>query len=251
MSPQERQLILEALLFATDVPLTFGRIKELVGDITADEFAQDLETLDQFYHANGRAYGLHRVAGGVQLATKPEFASWVRRLLKDRLKTRLSRSALETLAIIAYRQPIARAEMEHIRGVDCEGVLGTLMERGLTTVGGRATTPGRPLQYVTTQDFLRYFGLNELEDLPRLKELQGLIEGDPNQVQMAFGEPQVAPALPLAPTSVEDQVTPEPEVPPGSQEVEDQAAPEPNEPPTGQEVEDQAASPSDEPPAGQ
>jgi segregation and condensation protein B len=226
MNPQERQRILEALLFATDVPLIFGRVKELVGDITAEEFAQDIETLDRFYLENGRAYGLHRVAGGVQLATKPEFSSWVRRLLKDRLRTRLSRSALETLAIIAYRQPIARAEIEHIRGVDCEGVLGTLMERGLTTVGGRATTPGRPLQYVTTQDFLRYFGLNELEDLPRLKELQGLIEGDPNQVQMAFGEPQVAQQQPTesteptestAPTDVEGQAAPQPEEPPTSQ----------------------------------
>lgn len=189
MTAHERQRIIEALMFATDVPLTYGRIKELVGEITPEEFARDLEDLERFYSENERAYSIHQVAGGVQLSTRPEFASWVRRLLKDRLRTRLSRSALETLAIIAYRQPIARAEIEHIRGVDCEGVLGTLMERGLITVGGRAATPGRPLQYVTTQDFLRYFGLNELDDLPKLKELQGLVEGDPNQVQMAFDEP--------------------------------------------------------------
>jgi segregation and condensation protein B len=231
MNPQERQQILEALLFATDVPLTFGRIKELVGDITAEEFAQDIESLDRFYQEHGRAYGLHRVAGGVQLATRPEYTSWVRRLLKDRLRTRLSRSALETLAIIAYRQPIARAEIEHIRGVDCEGVLGTLMERGLTTVGGRATTPGRPLQYVTTQDFLRYFGLNELEDLPRLKELQGLIEGDPNQVQMAFEETQVAPPQTMEPLEVEGQAATEAVEIPTHQDFENQTAPELDEPP--------------------
>ncbi|HEX7343442.1 MAG TPA: SMC-Scp complex subunit ScpB, partial [bacterium] len=126
------------------------------------------------------------VAGGVQLNSRSEYSPWIRRLLKDRLRTRLSRSSLETLAIVAYRQPIARAEIERIRGVDSEGVLGTLMERGLATVGGRATTVGRPLLYVTTQDFLRHFGLNSLDDLPKLRELQGLVEGDPQQVRMAF-----------------------------------------------------------------
>jgi segregation and condensation protein B len=226
MTASERQRVLEALLFATDVPLIFGRIKELMGDITAEEFTQDLEALDRFYQENNRAYTIHQVAGGVQLSTRPEFASWVRRLLKDRLRTRLSRSALESLAIVAYRQPISRSEIEHIRGVDCEGVLGTLMERGLITVGGRAATPGRPLQYVTTQDFLRYFGLNELEDLPKLKELQGLVEGDPNQVQMAFIEPQPQPAL------AEDTVSSDRGE---NQESENQAIPDLAPPPGGDE----------------
>lgn len=173
-------------MFATDVPLTFTRVKELVGEISPEDFVSDLRVLGEFYDDTSRAFGLVQVAGGVQLRTRPEFALWIRRLLKDRLQTRLSRPALEALAIIAYRQPIARSEIEHIRGVDSGGVLGTLMERGLITVGGRATTPGRPLLYVTTQDFLRYFGLNELDDLPRLKELQGLVEGDPRQVKMSF-----------------------------------------------------------------
>ncbi|RJP74231.1 MAG: SMC-Scp complex subunit ScpB [Candidatus Zixiibacteriota bacterium] len=189
MTPDERRSVLEALLFATDVPLTYTRVRELVGEISLEEFNADLDVLERFYRDSGRAYGLLRVAGGVQLGTHPEFAHWVRRLLKDRLRTRLSRSALETLAIIAYRQPLTRTEIEQIRGVDSEGVLGTLLERGLVTVGGRATTPGRPLLYVTTQDFLRYFGLNELGDLPKLKELQGLVEGDPHQVKMAFEDP--------------------------------------------------------------
>jgi segregation and condensation protein B len=189
MIPEDRRRILEALLFATDVPLTYGRVKELLEGISAEEFNADLEALDGFYRETGRAYKIIRVAGGVQLGSDPQFSPWIRRLLKERLRTRLSRSALETLAIIAYRQPIARSEIEHIRGVDCDGVLSTLLERGLVTVGGRATTPGRPLQYVTTTDFLRYFGLNDLEDLPKLKELQGLVEGDPNQVKMAFDEP--------------------------------------------------------------
>jgi segregation and condensation protein B len=193
MIPDERQRIIEALLFSCDVPLTFMRVKELIGEISVEDFAADVEELERFYQGSGRAFGIARVAGGVQLNSRPEYSSWIRRLMKDRLRTRLSRSALETLAIIAYRQPLARAEIERIRGVDSEGVLGTLMERGLVTVGGRATTVGRPLLYVTTQDFLRHFGLNSLDDLPKLRELQGLVEGDPQQVQMAFEGDAPAP----------------------------------------------------------
>lgn len=186
MIPEERQRILEALIFASDVPLTYTRAKDIVGEISPEEFALDIKELERFYRESNRAFGIIQVAGGVQLGTDPEFAGWIRRLLKDRLRSRLSRPALETLAIIAYRQPINRSEIEQVRGVDCEGVLGTLMERGLITVGGRATSPGRPLLYISTQDFLRYFGLNEIEDLPKLRELQGLVEGDPRQVKMAF-----------------------------------------------------------------
>ncbi len=186
MTVRERRRIIEALLFAADVPLTYSRVKELIGEISMEEFAGDLEALDQFYREHDRSFYISRVAGGAQLSTRPEFATWIKRLLKERLQTRLSRSALETLAIIAYRQPIPRSEIERIRGVDSSGVLSTLMERALITVGGRATTPGRPLLYITTQDFLRYFGLNSLEDLPKIRELQGLVAEDPNQVKMDF-----------------------------------------------------------------
>lgn len=186
MIPEERQRILEALIFACDVPLTYTRAKDVVGELTLEEFASDIDVLMTFYRESNRSFGIVKTAGGVQLGSNPEYAVWIRRLLKDRLRTRLSKPALEALAIIAYRQPITRAEIEHVRGVDCGGVLGTLMERGLITVGGRATTPGRPLLYVTTQDFLRYFGLNDIEDLPNVKELQGLVEVDPRQVKMAF-----------------------------------------------------------------
>ena len=186
MNPAERQRILEALIFASDVPLAYTRAKNVIGEISPEEFSADIDTLEENYREAGNAFGLIQVAGGVQLRTNPEYAEWVKRLLSDRLRSRLSRPALEALAIVAYRQPITRADIEHIRGVDCGGVLGTLMERGLVTVGGRAAAPGRPLLYVITPDFLRYFGLNEIEDLPKIRELQGLVEGDPNQVKMAF-----------------------------------------------------------------
>ena len=186
MIPLERQSIIEALLLSCDMPLTYSRLKEVMGDITPEEFASDLDALENNYRESGRAFEIIKIAGGVQLSSKLKYATWIRRLLAERLKSRLSRPALESLAIIAYRQPIARSEIENIRGVDCGGVLGTLMERGLITVSGRATTPGRPLLYATTQDFLRYFGLNEIEDLPRIRELQGLVGGDPHQVKMSF-----------------------------------------------------------------
>jgi segregation and condensation protein B len=188
MQDQERRQIIEALIFACDVPLTYTRTREVIGNISPEEFAADVEALDAIYCTTGRSFGIIRLAGGVQLGTKPEYSGHVRRLLKDRLRTRLSRSALESLAIVAYRQPIPRSEIEQVRGVDSGGVIGTLMERNLITVGGRATTPGRPLLYITTQDFLRYFGLNDLDDLPKLRELQGLVSEDPRQVQLRFGE---------------------------------------------------------------
>ncbi len=166
--------------------MTYTRAKNVIGEISPEEFSADIDVLEENYREAGHAFGLIQVAGGVQLRTNPEYAEWVKRLLSERLRSRLSRPALEALAIVSYRQPITRADIEHIRGVDCGGVLGTLMERGLVTVGGRAATPGRPLLYATTPDFLRYFGLNEIEDLPKIRELQGLVEDDPNQVKMAF-----------------------------------------------------------------
>lgn len=188
MNPEERRRVIEALIFACDVPLTYSRAKSVIGEITPEEYAADVEILEGEYQERKHSFGIIRVAGGVQFGTNPEYALWVRRLLKERLRSRLSGPALESLAIIAYRQPITRADIEHIRGVDCGGVLATLMERGLISVGGRATTPGRPLLYITTQDFLRYFGLNEIEDLPKIRELQGLVEADPRQVKMAFNQ---------------------------------------------------------------
>lgn len=189
MLPEERQRIIEALIFACDVPLTYNRVREIIGEITAEEFTADITALEKFYEETQRSFGIIRAAGGVQLGSKPEYAVWIKRLLSDRLRSRLTRPSLETLAIIAYRQPITRADIERIRGVDCGGVLGTLMERNLVTVGGRATTPGRPLLYTTTQDFLRYFGLNQIDDLPKTKELQGLIPTDPRQGRLAFNSP--------------------------------------------------------------
>ena len=179
--------IIEALLFSAQKPLS---IREIVTAIrgaeddlvngTPNEFARvkdaevaaALEQLKVEYIQQGRAFQLIEKAEGWQLATDPELARWVRQLFPAPKPARLSAPALETLAIIAYRQPITRADVEAVRGVNIDGVLQTLMERGLVKIAGRAEIPGRPLLYETTQFFLDHFGLRNLDELPNVEELR-------------------------------------------------------------------------------
>jgi segregation and condensation protein B len=179
--------IIEALLFSAQKPLSIreitGAIREAEDDLasgTPNEFARvkdaevaaALEQLKVEYIQQGRAFQLIEKAEGWQLATDPAFASWVRQLFPAPKPARLSAPALETLAIIAYRQPITRADVEAVRGVNIDGVLQTLMERGLVKITGRAEIPGRPLLYETTQFFLDHFGLRNLDELPNVEELR-------------------------------------------------------------------------------
>jgi len=179
------QNVIEALLFSAQKPLS---IQELTAAIkgaevdpaTPNEFARvknaevaaALEELKVEYIQQSRAFQLIEKAEGWQLATDPGFAKWVRQLFPAPKPARLSAPALETLAIIAYRQPITRADVEAVRGVNIDGVLQTLMERGLVKIAGRAEIPGRPLVYETTQFFLDHFGLRNLDELPNAEELR-------------------------------------------------------------------------------
>ena len=183
----ELKNILEAILFSSQKPLSTKELQDILkhageeGEGSAKEFASAkapaltaaLETLAGEVDALGRGYRLVCVAGAWQFVTQSDFAPWVRALVgvKNR-PTRLSKPALETLAIIAYRQPVTRAQMEEIRGVSVDGVIGTLTERELVEVVGRADAPGRPRTYGTTQLFLEYFGLRGLEELPDAEELR-------------------------------------------------------------------------------
>jgi len=179
--------IIEALLFSAQKPLSIreitGALKDAEDDLeskTPNEFARvrnaevaaALEQLKVEYIQQGRAFQLIEKAEGWQLATDPGFARWVRQLFPAPKPARLSAPALETLAIIAYRQPITRADVEAVRGVNIDGVLQTLMERGLVKIAGRAEIPGRPLLYETTQFFLDHFGLRNLDELPNVEELR-------------------------------------------------------------------------------
>jgi segregation and condensation protein B len=178
--------VIEALLFAAQKPLT---ARELVGaikgagaedELTPNEFAKTTEaqvaaTLEQLkieYGQQGRAFHLAEKADGWQLVSDPAYAPWVRQLFPAVKPARLTPPSLETLAIIAYRQPITRADVEAVRGVAVDGVLQSLMERGLVKIGGRAEVPGRPLLYETTQFFLEHFGLRDLDELPNAEELR-------------------------------------------------------------------------------
>jgi segregation and condensation protein B len=165
----ELQALVEALLLVAPQPATPEELARGAGV----EVAQIEAALASLEAATDRGWVVQRHRGTVQLATAPRFAAHVRRFLNLDRETRLSTAALETLAIVAYRQPVTRAEVEGVRGVDCSGVLATLHARGLIEAVGRLPTPGNPIQYGTTPDFLRHFGLRSLADLPPLGEVQG------------------------------------------------------------------------------
>ena len=171
MEPQAVTRIIEALLFASEQPLTVEQIHEVLEEVAAPEIRQRIEELRAAYRSANHAFTIEEVAGGFQMATDPQLSTWIRKLYKESRTDRLTAAALETLAIIAYRQPLTRAEIEHIRGVNVDGVMRTLLEKGVVKILGRKEAPGRPLLYGTTKEFLQYFGLNSLADLPSLAEL--------------------------------------------------------------------------------
>jgi segregation and condensation protein B len=182
----ERKRVLEAILFATDGPVTLDMLAECLPAEDAAELQADIEALGEEYEASGASFELVRIAGGFQICTRERWATWVARFQRGSRRVRLSRPAVETLAIIAYRQPITRSEMEDIRGVDSGAVLHTLLERNLITIKGRSKGVGRPLLYATTGDFLEYFGLDRLEDLPRLDEIESILKEreEPIEIEM-------------------------------------------------------------------
>jgi segregation and condensation protein B len=170
--------ILESLLFAAGQPVSLTQLANALEEVPRERIRKMLSEMAAGYAASRRGFLLEEIAGGYQLRTPSEHAVYVRRLLSAR-PPRLSRPLLETLAIVAYRQPVTRPEIEQLRGVDSGGVLDTLVERNLIRIAGRKEAPGRPLMYTTTSDFLELFGLKDLESLPDLaefRELEGLRE---------------------------------------------------------------------------
>ncbi len=171
MEREELAAAVEAVLFSSERPVKTAELTEVLDGAGRADIEAAAQELDRQYRETGRCFELVRVAEGFQLATLPQFAPWIRKFLKVRHAERLSRAALETLAIIAYRQPVTRLEAEAIRGVNVDGVLHGLLERSLVRVMGRKQVVGRPLLYGTTSDFLEYFGLPSLSELPRFEEL--------------------------------------------------------------------------------
>ena len=182
----ELAAVLETLLFVSHEPLGVDRLMMALGGPSKAEVVQAVRWLKEEYEKQRRSLQVVEVAGGFQLVTRPEYGHWIKRLEKAKAAPKLSRSALESLAIIAYRQPIVRAEIEEIRGVETSSVLRTLLERKLIRIVGRKEMPGRPILYGTTKFFLQHFGLRDLAELPPLREFKEL--GEPEQTLFPVGD---------------------------------------------------------------
>lgn len=189
MSGKSLKGVVESLLFVHDQPLSLDRLAMILEEYERADLRAALDELVEEYAASERGIVLSVVAGGYQLRSRPENADYIRRLTKAK-GVKFSQSALETLAIIAYRQPVTRAEVEYLRGVDSGGVLKSLLEKKLLRIVGKKDVPGKPLIYGTSREFLELFGLKDLNQLPTLKEIQELVPPDPFADQ---------PALPLDP----------------------------------------------------
>jgi segregation and condensation protein B len=186
---------LEAILFLAREPLTSRKLSQHASLADGTQARTLVRQLNAAYDAAGRAFRVEQVAGGYQLLTRPKLAPWLRRLAHVPGETRLSAPALETLAVIAYRQPVARAQVEAIRGVNCGEILRQLMDRDLVRIGGRSEELGRPYLYATTKRFLELFGLNHLDELPRIEELRNCpVPADPPAPPVALESE--APASP-------------------------------------------------------
>lgn len=170
------QTILEGLLFVSGEPLTIPTLQDLLPEATPQDVKRWIDLLNRSYLDTGKAFRIIEVAGGFQIVTRRELDPWIEGLCASRGVTALSRAAMEALTIVAYRQPVSRAEIERIRGVDSHAVLKTLLGRGLVRVSGRAKAPGRPLLFSTTKVFLEQFGLRDLHGLPSEEEIEQLVE---------------------------------------------------------------------------
>ena len=192
MNISEEIQIVEALLFASPGPLTQSRVN-LIFETDPPKLDEAVKELNRHYEKANRSFKIQMIAGGFQLTTLPEFDIWIKRMLDKSGKLALSTAALEALAIIAYKQPISRFNVESIRGVDCSGVIKTLLSKSLVRIKGRDEGPGRPLLYATTDKFLENFGVNRISDLPKLKEIADLNDGDSAE-RMKLMELQIKPS---------------------------------------------------------
>lgn len=179
--------LVEVLIFSSDTPLTVKQLKDFINEeknetyvsVKMEHIEEALKELMEKYNGNEHSFRLIHVAGGYRFATKKDFAHWLAKLNKEKQKRRLSQSALETLAIIAYNQPITKSEIEAVRGVNVDYIIGALLEKELITIKGRAQTLGRPMLYGITDNFLEYLGINSIADLPPLKAIEEVIKAGP------------------------------------------------------------------------
>ena len=171
-SPDEVKRIVEALLFAVQEPISVRKISEIVEGVEGKEIREVIQQLREEYDTHDRVFQIEEIANGFQLLSRPEYHEWISKIRKKSGESKLSQSALETLSIIAYKQPIIRAEIEAIRGVQSGQMIRTLIEKSLVKITGRDEVLGRPLLYGTTTKFLDHFGLKSTKDLPKVEDLE-------------------------------------------------------------------------------
>lgn len=178
---------IEALIMSSPEPIPVQRLCETIGKISPREVREAVADLNNLYMGCGNSFRIREIAGGYQMYILPDFEGQVKKLLEKQRTIRLTRAALEALAIVAYKQPVTKSEIEHIRGVASDGVLYNLLQRDLIAIAGRADAPGRPLLYKTSKEFLKFFGLNRISDLPSMEEIEEMIrQEEPPESQTVF-----------------------------------------------------------------
>ncbi len=180
MDLAEAKRVIEAVIFAADEPVSVDQFAQLIETLDSDTILQVIQGLQQDYAVSERSFQLVEIANGFQMRTRDEYAPWIKKFYTTEISSRLSVSALEALAIVAYKQPATRAEVEEVRGVNSDSVIRTLMERNLIRVLGRKQAPGKPMLYGTTTEFLMHFGLRDLSELPSIEEIESML-GTPEE----------------------------------------------------------------------
>lgn len=174
--PARARQIIESLLFASTKPVLVSEIRKVLKHLKPQEIEDHIRALQENFQNEARSFEIRQIAGGYEIGTKKEFAPWIMKLEIQKKSKQATQSALETLAILAYKQPVTRPEIEELRGVDVSGVINTLMSRGLVKIVGKKEVPGRPFLYGTTEKFLEHFGLMDLKELPNIEEIKALVE---------------------------------------------------------------------------
>lgn len=182
--------VVESLILASPEPLSGKKIAELLEDFNSSKVSKAVAEINNRYVEAGCSFRIRELAGGYQFFIMPEYTGYVQEMFSRTRKLRLTRAALETLAIVAYKQPVTKTEVEMIRGVASDGVIHNLMEKKMLTIKGRAETVGKPLQYGTTDEFLKFFGLNKIVDLPKMSEIEELVSSanSQNQTELVLTE---------------------------------------------------------------
>lgn len=181
VSPEIKNIV-ESMIFASEEEINPKQLKEIIDRsglrVSISEIEESIELLNTDFRNSGKPYEIIKIAGGYAFATKKDYGRFVGKLFEEKQKKKLSQSALETLSVIAYKQPVTRSEIEFIRGVNVDYIVNSLLEKDLITITGRSETPGRPILYGTTKTFLKVLGLNSLDDLPKLKEINEILKNE-------------------------------------------------------------------------